>query len=234
MTSFYKSNGSLKQVLIAGTNGMMGRVILDLCLKDPEIEKVISITRKPIGISHPKLFQVIHQDFTDFTLIANDFSGIDVGYYCVGVYTGQVSRDVFRKITIDVTVAFAEMLKKQSPDASFCFLSGQGADSSERSKIMFALDKGVAENKLIALGFHQLCIFRPGYIYPVQKRKEPNLMYRVMRRVYPFLQYLYPDIGITSADLALTMFIIGKQGGNQTIYENRDIRRIARDASLKR
>lgn len=220
----------MKQVLIAGTNGMIGSAILHLCLLDPEIEKVISITRQTIRVSHPKLFQVFHPEFTDFTPISNHFSDIDICFYCVGVYTGQVSRDLFRKITVDFTVAFAEMLIKQSPAAGFCFLSGQGADSSEKSKVMFALDKGIAENNLIRLGFSRLSIFRPGYIYPVQPRKEPNLLYRVSRLVYPFLKYLYPNIGITSTDLAYAMFYIGMQGGIQTIYENRDIRKIALNA----
>jgi nucleoside-diphosphate-sugar epimerase len=218
----------MKKVLIAGTNGMIGSAILQLCLMDPELEKVISITRKPIGILHPKLSEVIHPDFTDFTPVSADFSGIDLCFFCVGVYTGQVSRELFRKITVDITFAFAAMLKKQSPDARFCFLSGQGADISETSKIMFALDKGIAENKLMHLGFSQLSIFRPGYIYPVQARKEPNLMYRILRWIYPILRYLYPNIGISSADLAKVMFTIGRMGSTQTIYENRDIRNIAR------
>lgn len=180
---------------------------------------------------HPKLIQVIHQDFTDFTPISTVFAGIDICFYCVGVYTGQVSRDLFRKITVDITISFAAMLKNMSPDARFCFLSGQGADSSEKSNILFALDKGIAENKLILLGFNQLNIFRPGYIYPVKARKEPNLMYRIMRSVYPLLRYLNPNIGITSAELAKVMFTMGMQGSNQLIFENRDIRKIAGDIS---
>lgn len=222
----------MKQVLMAGTNGMIGSAILEICLSDPEIESVISITRKPIGLSHPKLIQVIHTDFTDFMPIEAHFSEIDLCFYCVGVYTGQVSRDLFRKITVDFTISFAEMLKNQSPSATFCFLSGQGADKSEKSKIMFALDKGIAENRLIKLGFPQLNIFRPGYIYPVKARKEPNLLYRVSRVIYPFLKYIYPNIGITSTDLANAMFYIGMQGTDQTVYENSDIRRISLNAKI--
>jgi hypothetical protein len=144
------------------------------------------------------------------------------------VYTGQVPRDEFRKITVDVTAAFAKELKQQSPDTGFCFLSGQGADRSEKSKVMFALDKGVAENRLIALNFTHLAILRPGYIYPVTPRKEPNALYRIFRSLYkPFLSKIYPNIGLTSEQLATAMVNIGFNGGDKIIYENREIKQLA-------
>jgi hypothetical protein len=129
---------------------------------------------------------------------------------------------------VDVTAAFAKELKQQSPSTGFCFLSGQGADSSEKSKVMFALDKGVAENRLIALNFTHLAIFRPGYIYPVTPRKEPNALYRIFRVLYkPFLSKIYPNIGLTSEQLATAMVNIGFNGGDKIIYENREIKQLA-------
>ena len=218
----------MKNIIITGTNGMIGQLILEYCLQRKDVSKVTSITRKKTGISHPKLFEVIHENYLDFSSIRETLQHQDICFFCIGVYTGQVPRDEFRKITVDVTAAFAKELKQESPDTGFCFLSGQGADSSEKSKVMFALDKGEAENILIGLNFRHLAIFRPGYIYPVTPRKEPNTLYRIFRILYkPLLSKIYPNIGLTSVQLAKAMIHIGFNGGDQTIYENKDIKSLS-------
>lgn len=218
----------MKNVIITGTNGMIGGLILQYCLQRDDIAKVTSVTRKSMGISHPKLKEIIHQDFEDFSAIKEHLQNQDACFFCIGVYTGNVPRDEFRRITVDVTAAFAKALKEQSPDTSFCFLSGQGADSSEKSSIMFAKDKGIAENILIRTGFKQLAIFRPGYIYPVTPRVEPNKRYIVFRLLYKyFIRFVYPGIGLTSTQLATAMINIGLNGGSKLIYENNEIKRFA-------
>lgn len=203
---------------------MIGRLILENCLLRDDIAKVTSITRKSIGIQNNKLIEIIHDNFLDYTSIQSHLSDQDVCFYCIGVYTGQVPVNEFKKITVDFTKAFADSLKQQSPDATFCFLSGQGADSSEKSRILFAREKGIAENYLLAKKFAQTFIFRPGYIYPVTPRKEPNLSYKIMRKLYKPVSMIYPNIGVTSIQLSNKMVTIGMKGGDRIIYENNEIR----------
>ena len=218
----------MKNIIITGANGMIGRLILEYCLQREDVNKVTSITRKKTGITHPKLLEVIHEDYLDFSSIRETLQHQDICFFCIGVYTGQVPRAEFRRITVDITAAFAKELKQQSPETGFCFLSGQGADSAEKSKVMFALDKGVAENILIGLNFRHLAIFRPGYIYPVTPRKEPNTLYQIFRVLYkPLLSKIYPNIGLTSEQLATAMVNIGFNGGDKIIYENREIKQLA-------
>jgi uncharacterized protein YbjT (DUF2867 family) len=203
-------------------------LILNACLQRTDVNKVISIVRKKSGQTHPKLFEIVHQNFLDFNSIQEDLQQVDLCFFCIGVYTGQVPREEFRRITVDITIAFAKTLKENSPNVVFSFLSGQGADQTEKSKVMFAKDKGAAENALISLQFKELAIFRPGYIYPVTARKEPNLFYSFTRLLYkPFLSKIYPNIGVSSTHLANSMVKIGFLGGNQVVYENSDIRDIA-------
>lgn len=217
----------MKNVIITGASGMIGGLILDYCLQREDVKQVTSITRKKSGLSHPKLREVLHENFTDYSSITGYLQHQDICFFCIGVYTGQVPRAQFREITVNVTAAFAAALKTESPEAVFCFLSGQGADRSEKSKLMFALDKGIAENQLISLQFPQLAIFRPGYIYPVTPRKEPNLFYRIFRVLYkPLLSKVYPNIGLSSEELAKAMVYTGFNGGPQLIYENSDIKQI--------
>jgi len=217
----------MKRILIAGTNGMIGKLILDLCLQRTDVASVTSITRKPLGITHPKLKEVIHTDFLDLNPIRDQFRNQDCCFYCIGVYTGTVPREEFRKITVDYTRAFAETLKQMSPEVVFCFLSGQGADQTGKSKLMFAQDKGIAENILEQLAFRQLTIVRPGYIYPVTPRKEPNFFYLLSRILYkPLLSKLYPNIGLSSVQLANAMVKLGLDGATQQVYENKEIRQV--------
>lgn len=217
-----------KNVIITGATGMIGGMILDKCLASNEVQKVTSVVRKPTGRQHEKLVEVVHTDFLDFSN-ADFLQQQDVCYFCIGVYTGQVPRDEFRKITVDYTNAFASALRAQNNETAFCFLSGDGADRSEKSRIMFKKDKGVAENILIDLHFHRLHIFRPGYIYPSVPRKEPNRAYVFFRYAYKGLfQYIYPNIGLTSEQLSTAMMHAGLYGDEKETLENRDIRRLAK------
>jgi uncharacterized protein YbjT (DUF2867 family) len=218
----------MKNVIITGGNGMMGNLILQHCLQSSEIARVTCILRRSTGIVHPKLTEVLHNDFMDYSAIETAFRGQDICYFCIGVYTGQVPKDAFTRITVDYTRVFAQTLHRHSPQASFCFLSGDGADRREKSPILFARTKGMAENILFNTGFAQAYTFRPGYIYPVTPRQEPNFLYKFMRLLYkPFFSIIYPNIGLSSAQLAQAMFHIGLRGGEKQVYENRDIRRYA-------
>jgi nucleoside-diphosphate-sugar epimerase len=216
----------MKNVIITGSNGMIGGLILQNCLNNPEINKITTLVRKKTGLVHEKLNEIVHDNFLDFSAIENAFQNQDVCFYCIGVYTGQVSKDEFAKITIDFTKAFATVLRKNNDKTTFCFLSGQGADSTEKSNVMFARDKGIAENFLFSLKFNQTYTFRPGYIYPVTKRVEPNFLYRLMRVLYkPLLSKVFPNNVITSEKVANTMVAVGLNGASNVIFENKDIRR---------
>jgi len=205
---------------------MIGHLILKHCLDSNEISEVIAIVRKNGGMSHPKLKEIIHQDFTDFSPIASSFKNIDAAFFCVGVYTGSVPDPEFKKITVDYAKAFADVLKSQSPGVTLCFLSGQGADKTEKSRISFARYKGMAENYLEKKSFSRLYIFRPSYIYPVEKRKEPNITYSIMRGLYPLIKLFGRNTSIQSTELSEAMFHAGMIGFDQTIIENKDIFRL--------
>lgn len=214
----------MKNVIITGSNGMIGRLVLEECLQRNDVQKVTSITRRPLGIHNEKLVEVIHTDFLEYTAIETQLNNQDVCFYCIGVYTGQVPKEEFKKITVDFTKAFGEVLHRNSPQASFCFLSGDGADSSEKSRILFARQKGIAENSLLKLQFKNTYIFRPGYIYPVTPRKEPNFGYRLFRWLYKPISAIAPNIGVTSVKLANKMVETGLNGSDKVIFENKDIR----------
>ena len=212
----------MKNVLIAGASGMVGNIILDHCLASSKINKVTSLVRKESNTTHPKLKEVIIEDFTEYTNHRDLFKNIDSAFFCIGVYTGSVSDKLFKEITVDYAVSFAKVLKENSPNAKLCLLSGAGADRTEKSKTSFALYKGMAENQINKLGL-EFYTFRPGYIYPVEPRKEPNLMYSIMRSLYPILRNLGGNFSIKSTELGKVMFEIGLNGTDKKILENKDL-----------
>ena len=199
----------MKTVMITGATGMIGRLVLEHCLQSQEISRVISLVRRSSGVTHQKLQEVVIEEFIDLDEDAQYWESVDVVYYCLGVYTGAVNKELFRQITVDYPEALARVLRKKSPNLVFCLLSGAGADRIEKSRMMFAKDKGAIENRLSSMGFRSFHAFRPGYIYPVTKRQEPNFSYGLMRILYPVLKLLGDNTSIKSTDLAASMFFVG-------------------------
>lgn len=220
------------KVLIAGSTGMVGSLILEKCLQSDEIDSVVSLVRKPTTLSHLKLTEIVIHDFVDYKGHDTLFQNIKTGFFCIGAYTGQVPKDTFKKITVDYAIAFAKAIQKNSPNANICMLSGAGADRTEKSRTAFARFKGMAENQIAALGMNFFS-FRPAYIYPVTKRQEPNLMYRVSRRLYPLLKLFGKNLSITSVQLASAMYNVGLHGAEQEILENSEILNYVNQPTIK-
>jgi hypothetical protein len=141
------------RLVIVGATGMVGGCALRYALDNSAVECVTSIGRKRLGISHPKLKEVLHQNFADCSALADALLGQDAAVYCLGTYTGSVSDAELRAITADYTIEFARVLRDSSPNAAFSFLSGNGADPTGRSRLAFARYKGQAEKALLAAGF---------------------------------------------------------------------------------
>ena len=130
------------RLVIVGATGMVGGYALRYALDHPAVGRVTAIGRRKLGISHPKLKEVLHQDFADCSALAEALSGQDAAVFCLGAYTGAVSDAELRKITVDYTIEFARVLRGSSPDAAFSFLSGNGADPTGRSRIAFRTLQG--------------------------------------------------------------------------------------------
>jgi uncharacterized protein YbjT (DUF2867 family) len=220
------------RLVIVGATGMVGGYALRYALGHSAVKCVTAIARRKLDISHPKLNEVIHQDFANCSALAKPLAGQDAAVFCLGAYTGVVPDKELRTITVGYTIEFARVLHGSSPNVAFSFLSGSGADPSGRSRIAFARYKGEAENALLAAGFPSVCLFRPAYIYPVEPRQEPNFSYRLWRAIYPAFQLLFPNQVIRGDDLARAMVDVAVQGTDRggKVFENRDIRAMVKRA----
>jgi uncharacterized protein YbjT (DUF2867 family) len=219
------------RLVIVGATGMVGGYALQFALDDPAVGAVTAIGRRKLGISHPKLTEVLHPDFANCSALAPALEGQDAVVFCLGTYTGAVTDAELRTITADYTIEFARVLRKSSPNSAFSFLSGNGADPTGKSRMAFARYKGEAEKALSMAGFPYVYIFRPAYIYPIEPRKEPNFSYRLLRAIYPVFRVLFPNYVIQADDLARTMVDVAIRRAEKPetlTFENRDIRALAR------
>src|SRR6266446_7307430 len=218
---------AMKRLVIVGASGMVGGYALRYALDHPAVAAASTIGRRTTGLRHPKLKEVVHQDFADCSALAGTLADQDAVVFCLGTYTGAVPDAELRRITVDYTVEFARVLRASSPNATFAFLSGSGADPTGRSRMAFGRYKGEAEKALSAAGFPHVYTFRPAYIYPVQPRREPNFSYRLLRAIYPAFRMLFPNQVIRADDLARAMVDVAIRGTEERegpVFENRDIR----------
>jgi uncharacterized protein YbjT (DUF2867 family) len=216
----------MKVVLFGGT-GMVGQGVLRECLRDPEVEEVLSVVRTACGQKHPKLKETVVKDLFEFPNVAGGLSGYDACIYCLGVTSAGMSEQHYTRITYDLTLCIAQFLLKQNPGMTLIYVSGQGTDSTERGRSMWARVKGKTENALLALPFRAAYMFRPGFIQPLHGIKSKTRVYRLLYAgatpLYPVLKFLFPDSVTTTERLGCAMLKAAKHGAPRHILENRDI-----------
>ena len=117
----------------------LGGYALRYALEDPAVGAVTSIGRRKLGIAHPRLNEVVHPEASPTApALAATLAGHDAAVFCLGTYTGVVSDEELRIITVGYTVEFARVLHACSPEATFSFLSGNGADPTGQSRLPYA------------------------------------------------------------------------------------------------
>ena len=217
-------------VLLFGASGMVGQGVLRECLLDPEVTTVLSIVRSSTGQQHPKLREIVHKDFLDFSSIESELSGFDACFFCLGVSSAGMSEENYRRITYDITLAAAQTLVKLNPNMTFIYVSGAGTDSSERGRVMWARVKGQTENALLRLPFKAAYMFRPAVIVPLHGIKSRTRLYRVSYAVLgpllPLLKALMPKYVTTTEKLGRAMLIAAKRGAPKPVLENSDINKL--------
>lgn len=218
------------KVLLFGATGMIGQGVLRECLLDPRIDEVRSIVRSPSGTSHPKLVEILHQDFLDYSAIEDRLERLDSCFWCLGVSSAGMREADYRHITHDVTLAAARALVRLNPAMTFCYISGAGADGTGRGRIMWARVKGQIENALLGLPFKAVYLLRPGLIRPLHGIRSRTAAYRfvyaVLGPALPLVKALWPDSLTTTEQLGRAMIKAGLEGAPKPVLEMADINRL--------
>lgn len=216
------------RVIITGVTGMVGEGVMHECLESQEVEAVLVINRRPCGVSHPKLKEIIHTDFFDFSAIESQLGGYNACFFCLGVSSIGMKEPEYYKKTYTLTLHVAGTLSKLNKGMTFCYVSGTGTDSTENGKSMWARVKGKTENDLFALPFKQSFAFRPGYIHPTKGLKRVHNFYKYMTWMYPLLLKFFPNTVSTLKEVGLAMIAVTQHGYRKKIIEPNDIRLLAK------
>jgi len=219
------------KVVLFGATGMVGSGVLRECLEDPRVVSVLVVGRSSVGLTDPKIEEILHADFFDFAPIQARFAGRDACFFCLGVSAAGMSEERYRRLTYDVTLAAAQAMVAVSPGMTFCYVSGAGTDSTERGRVMWARVKGRTENALLGLGFKAAFMFRPGFIQPLKgaRSKTPayRALYAVLGPLLPALRRLAPRYVTTTVNVGRAMIQVAAGGYPRPIVETVDINRLA-------
>jgi hypothetical protein len=211
------------KAIITGTTGMVGEGVLHECLLHPAVDAVLVINRKPCGVIHPKLKEIIHHDFYDLSAIEDQLSGYNTCYFCLGVSSVGMKEPEYYKLTYTLTMQVAQTLSRLNTDMTFCYVSGGGTDSTEKGRSMWARVKGKTENDLMKLPFKQVFAFRPGYMHPTKGLKNTLSYYKYLSWMYPFFRAVFPNFVSTLAELGLAMINVTRFGYSKAIIDVKDI-----------
>lgn len=225
-------------VLLFGATGMIGSGTLIECLDHRDIDRVLAVGRRPSGVEHDDVEDLIHDDFLDYTSVVDRFEDYDACLFCLGVSAAGMSEDDYRRITRDFTLAAADALWSVRPDATFCYISAAGADPEQRSRMMWARVRGGLENDLLARDGGPTWIFRPGYVQPTKGVRSRttlyNAAYAVVGPLFPLLDRVAADHVTTTERLGLALIRAARAGAPSTHLENRDINALAEAEAIRK
>ena len=209
---------------------MVGEGILLECLDQPQVTEVLSVSRKPAGIEHPKLKEYIVADF--FLLQENDekLKDYDACFFCAGVSSVGMKEEEYRRITYDTTMHFARVLNPK-PKMSFIYVSGGGTDSSEKGRLAWARIKGKTENDLMRMPFKQAFGYRIGFLIPAPGQKRVLKYYKYVSWLFPIIRIITPNFISSIHQVALSMIYAAQNGYKQNVIYVKDIKAMAKMAS---
>jgi uncharacterized protein YbjT (DUF2867 family) len=217
-------------VLLFGATGMVGAGVLLECLEDPRVASVLVLGRTSCGVTHPKLREILRSDFFRYDDVLDELRNRDACFFCLGVSAVGMAEADYRRVTRDLTVAAAEAIARARASTTFCYVSGEGTDATERGRLMWARVKGETENLLLAMPL-EAYMFRPGFIQPMKgvrtRTRVYALVYALTAPLHPLVRRLFPTHVTTTVNIGRAMIEVGVRGHSRRVLENPDINALA-------
>lgn len=215
------------RVLIFGATGMVGQGVLRECLAAPDVTLVQTVGRAPTGQRHPKLRELVHAEMWHYEGIEADLADFDACFFCIGVTSAGMSEKNYTHLTYDMTLAVAQALAPVSARMVFVYVSAAGADTAEKSTLMWERVRGKTENALLKLPFRSVYIFRPGMIQPLDGIKSKTAAYRIFysltKPLLPLLRSALPKHVLSTRQMGKAMLAVVRHGAPKRVLESADI-----------
>lgn len=211
------------RAVLTGATGMVGEGVLQECLQYPGVEQVLVIGRKPCGVTHPKLTEIVHGDLYDLAAYEERLKGYNACFCCLGTTSAGKKEAEYKRITYDLTVYIAGLLSGLNPGMTFCYVTATGTDREEKSRTMWARVKGRTENALLTLPFQAVYLFRPGFIRPTPGLQNTHGYYKWITWMYPFLRWVVPGQVIRQSELGQAMIQVARQGYPKDTLDSEDM-----------
>jgi uncharacterized protein YbjT (DUF2867 family) len=219
------------KVILFGGTGMVGAGVLQECLIDPRVTSILVVGRQTCGVTRPKLQEILHADFFNYTTIQPNFAASSACFFCLGVSSVGMPEETYRHVTYDLTLAAARSMLAVNDQLTFCYVSGAGTDTTERGSMMWGRVKGATENALLRMPFKAAYMFRPGFIQPLKgvrsKTRWYQAIYTALGPLYPLLSRVAPRYVTTTEAIGRAMIRAVVNGYPKPILESEDINRLA-------
>ncbi len=209
------------KVIITGVTGMVGEGVLIESLRNESVDSVLVVTRKPLGLDHPKLKELVVSDFLELEA-KPELRGFDACFYCAGISSNGMSEELYTRITYETTLHFANVVSELNPKIIFNFISGASTDGSEKGKAMWARVKGKTENALRRMFPGRQYSFRPALMKPFPEQRHLYGYNKWIVRLYPVMSLVFP--ACTIQEIARAMIQTTRHGYKETVLEVQDIK----------
>ncbi|MDO3695704.1 NAD-dependent epimerase/dehydratase family protein [Wenyingzhuangia sp. chi5] len=219
----------MKNVIITGSTGMVGKAVLYECIENSDIEKILLINRHSLAINNNKIHEVILKDFSNIASIKNEMHGYDACFHCMGISSIGIDEEAFSKVTYEYTKKLTDVLYQANPNMVVNYVSGKGTDSTEKGNVMWARVKGRTENYILNKGFKDAYMIRLGAILPekgiTSKTFWYNIIYVLLRPFFPIMKKSKNILTTTSFGKAMINTLFFPQENKH--LENKDMNLLA-------
>ncbi|MGF1807761.1 nucleoside-diphosphate sugar epimerase, partial [Aliivibrio sifiae] len=146
-------------IIIAGSTGLIGHHLLNIALKNDEVQHVYSLTRRPLEEVSSKLVQIVSPELTTDKDSIKE-SPPRIGFITLGTTIKKAgSKEALKAIDVSLVVDVAQSMHDIGVERIYV-VSCVGASSSALSHYLKC--KGEMEDQVMAIGFKNVTFMQPG------------------------------------------------------------------------
>ncbi|MBS7363571.1 MAG: hypothetical protein KIH03_07145 [Paludibacteraceae bacterium] len=210
------------KIILTGATGYVGEGTLLELLKIDSVDKVLSVSRKPTGIVHPKLEEYIVPDFMQLAADDEHFKGYDAVFFIAGITSVGTPQDVYVHISQEIPLHFADIMPDKE-QMTFIYLSGAG--TTDKGRQFWQQVKSKTEHDIQEKGFRRTFALRPAIMKWAKGQKHIQTMQYLFLPFYPLLR-LFGQAN-SMKEIALSQLTLTRDGYEQFAINPKDIVKLA-------